>query len=59
VVLSVFDLSGRRVATLVNSFEEAGFKTVSWDARQLGSGTYLYRIEAGSFVQTRKMTLLR
>jgi len=59
VVLSVFDLSGRRVATLVNGFEEAGFKTVSWDARQLGSGTYLYRIEAGSFVQTRKMTLLK
>jgi len=59
VRLTIFDVSGRRIATLVDGFQEAGHKTVLWDARDQGSGIYLYRIEAGDFSETRKMTLLK
>jgi hypothetical protein len=59
VELTILDVAGRRLATLVDQEEEAGFKTVRWEARRLGSGTYLYRIKAGAFEQIRKMTLVR
>lgn len=62
--LSVYDLSGRLVRTLVNAAENPGFKQVIWDGRNesgdaLSSGVYLYRLESGEFVQTRKMLLLK
>jgi hypothetical protein len=59
VSLQVFDLLGRSVATLVNEELEPGIHSASFDATGLASGVYLYRLEAGTFVQTRKMMLLR
>jgi hypothetical protein len=59
VRLVVYDLLGREVAVLVNEKQPAGSHNVTFDAGRLASGTYLYRIIAGQFVQTRKMTLLR
>ena len=59
VLLEVFDLTGRSVATLVDAFQPAGQYTVRFDASTLPSGVYLYRIEAGNFQQINKMTLLR
>jgi hypothetical protein len=59
VRLAVYDLLGREVATLVNEKKPAGSYTVRFDASGLASGVYLYRMMAGSFVQTRKMILLR
>ncbi|MDD3967021.1 MAG: T9SS type A sorting domain-containing protein, partial [Candidatus Marinimicrobia bacterium] len=64
VRLSVYDLSGRRVRTLVNAIENPGFRQVVWDGRNdagdaLSSGVYLYRLEAGNIVQTRKMLFLK
>lgn len=57
--LRVFDLLGREVATLVNGRWEAGSYAVTFDAGQLASGVYLYRLESESFVATRKLLLLR
>ena len=59
VSLRVFDLSGRLVDTLVSKTLTAGSHTVSFDAQNLSSGIYLYRLETPAGVQTRKMTLLR
>jgi hypothetical protein len=59
VELKVFDILGREVRTLVNGVEEAGFKSVKFDAKNLPSGEYTYRLTAGAFVSTRKMMLVK
>ena len=59
VSLRVFDLNGRLVETLVDKSLTAGAHSVSFDAGNLASGMYLYRLETPASVQTRKMTLLR
>ena len=59
VLLTVHNLLGQVVATIVNGEQEAGFHEVKFDALNLASGVYLYRLEAGKFVQTRKLTLIR
>ena len=59
VVLRVYDVLGREVATLVNErMPQGGYERVL-DGSVLGSGIYLYRIEAEGFVQTRKLPLIR
>lgn len=57
--LKVFDMLGREVATLVNENVQAGNHERTFDAAGLASGVYFYRIDAGSFSQTRKLLLLR
>jgi hypothetical protein len=59
VRLKVYDVLGREVATLVDGFVEAGNHRETLHAAHLASGVYFYRIEAGSFVQTKKLLLLR
>lgn len=59
VSLVVYDLLGRPVATLVNGVQAPGYHTVAFNAAGLSSGTYVYRLEAGSFAQSRSMILLR
>lgn len=60
VSLRVYDLLGREVATLVNDERfTAGSQTINFDASDLASGMYIYRLEAGSFIQTRKMLLIK
>jgi hypothetical protein len=58
-VLKVYDCAGREVATLVERSMEAGERSVRFDAAGLASGVYLYRLKAGSFVQSRKMILMQ
>jgi len=58
-VLKIFDTAGREVKTLVNEFKEAGYYVARFDGSSLASGTYIYRIESGSFVSARKMVLLK
>jgi hypothetical protein len=62
--LTVYDVAGRRVRTLVNGFVPAGEHEVAWNGkddngRQTASGVYFYRFRSGGFEETRKMVLLR
>jgi hypothetical protein len=59
VVLSVHNVLGQLVATLVNGSEDAGVHQVRFDGSILASGLYFYRLRAGDVVQTRKLLLLR
>ena len=59
VRLEILDVSGRRVATLLDGFQTAGFKVFRRDSSQIAAGVYLYRLKAGEFIQTRKMILAR
>ena len=59
VILKVYDILGSEVATLVNEEKTGGVYSVNFDASQLSSGIYFYRIQAGSFVETKKMILLK
>ena len=58
-MLKVYDILGREVTTLVNEVKAPGRYTVQFDARNLASGVYFYRLQAGSFVETRKLLLIR
>ncbi len=58
VKLKIFDITGREVATLVNTNFETGFYRVTFDARNLATGVYLYRIQMKDFVDVKKMVLL-
>jgi len=59
VRLEIYNILGQQVATLVDGKQKAGYKTAKWDASSFSSGIYFYRLQAGDFVQTRKMILLR
>lgn len=59
VNLQVFDLNGRLVRTLINAQTEAGSHSIRFDAQNLPSGTYVYRIKTAQGIQSRKMTFLK
>lgn len=59
VTLRIFDLQGRKVATLVDAEQRAGQHEVVWEAQNVASGVYLYRLETPTRSETRKMVLLR
>jgi len=59
VTLKVFDVLGREVATLVSSVEQPGDKSANFNANNLVSGVYYYRLQAGNFIETKKLVLLR
>jgi hypothetical protein len=59
VKLVVYDVTGRLVEQLVAQMQLAGEHIVTWDARKLRSGIYFYRLEVGSFSETRKLILLK
>jgi photosystem II stability/assembly factor-like uncharacterized protein len=59
VKLSIFNLLGKEVATLVNERQQSGSHEVFWNADGFPSGTYFYRLEAGEFKATRKLVLLK
>jgi hypothetical protein len=59
VSLKVYDLLGREVATLVNARQDAGRYSVLFKGAALASGMYFYRLQAGSFVETKKMMLVK
>ena len=64
VNITVYDMLGREVKTLVNQAQNAGFKSIIWDAtndygKAISAGIYLYQIQAGDYIHTQKMVLLK
>ena len=59
VALKVYDMLGREIATLVNGKNEPGQHSVTWNATNVPSGVYYYRLVAGTFVQTKKMVVMK
>ena len=59
VNLTVFDVLGQEVKTLVNEYKQAGTYNVRFDASELPSGVYFYKITSGDFTSTKKLTLIK
>ena len=59
ITLKVYDLLGREVATLVNEKKPVGEYSVPWNADNVPSGIYFYKLSAGDFIQTKKMILMK
>lgn len=59
VSLKIYDILGREVMDVVNTYQDAGSYTVSLDASKLATGIYVYRLESGSFSSTKKMMLIK
>ena len=59
VTLKVYDVLGREVETLVNERESSGSHAVRFDGSNLPSGVYLYRLEAGTYHDAKKLLLLK
>ncbi len=57
--LKVYDLLGREVATLVDEYKPAGIYEIEFDAGELSSGIYIYKLQSGSFVESKKMILMK
>jgi hypothetical protein len=59
VKLEVYNLLGSKVATLLDAKQEAGYKSVTWDASNVSSGIYFYKLIVGDFTETRRMVLVK
>ncbi len=64
VNITIYDMLGRQIKTLVNQTQDAGYRSVIWDAtndygKAVSAGIYLYQIQAGEYLQTKKMVLLK
>jgi hypothetical protein len=59
VIIKVYDVLGKEITTLVNEYQNAGRHKITFDASELSSGIYFYRMKAGNFIETKKMILMR
>jgi flagellar hook assembly protein FlgD len=64
VTLKIYNVLGQEIRTLINEWKPAGYHSVKWDSRNnngvlVSSGVYLYKLQAGGFVVTKKMILIR
>ena len=59
VTLKVYDILGREVQTLVDERKTAGDHSIKSNAANLSSGVYFYRLDAGTFTETKKLTVLK
>ena len=59
VTLTVYNLTGREVATLVSANQPSGHYAITWDATSFASGVYVYQLQAGAYSETRKMLFLK
>ena len=57
--LKIYNILGQEVATLLDGMQEPGYYTVTWDASEMASGVYFYRLTAGAFTATRNMVLMK
>jgi len=59
VTLKVYDALGKEIATLINENKPSGNYEAEFDASQIPSGMYIYKLQAGSFISSKKMLLLK
>jgi len=59
VRLEVYNTLGQKVTALVDETQEAGYKSVIWDASEVSSGLYFYKLTAGDYTETRRMMLVK
>jgi hypothetical protein len=59
VIIEIYNLMGRKVATLLDDIQQAGYYQMIWNAKDLSSGIYFYKLQAGGFVEIRKMLLIK
>ncbi|MBN2090653.1 T9SS type A sorting domain-containing protein [candidate division KSB1 bacterium] len=59
ITLEIYDLLGRKVATLIDQELLAGQHQIKWDATNFAAGIYFYQLQSGDFIQGRKMILLK
>ena len=59
VTLKIYDILGKEIATIVNEEHEPGFYQYKWNASGLASGVYFYRLQAGDFISTKKLLLMK
>ena len=64
VTITIYDMLGRQVKTLMDQIQEAGYRSVIWDAtndygKPVSAGIYLYQIQAGEYISTKKIVLLK
>ncbi|MBI4546678.1 MAG: T9SS type A sorting domain-containing protein [Ignavibacteriae bacterium] len=59
VILRIYNILGQEVKTLVDEIQDAGYKSVEWNASQFASGVYYYRLQAKDFVETKKLLLIK
>ena len=59
VKIDIYDINGRLVETLVNENKNAGFYSVNWNAKNVVSGLYFYRIDAGDFIDVKKCLVVK
>ena len=59
VTLTIYTITGQKVAVLVDAYQQAGHHRVPFDGSGFATGVYLYRLEAGGFVEARRMVLLK
>ena len=64
VTITIYDMLGRKVKTLINQTQDAGYKSIIWNAtndygKPVSAGIYLYQIQAGDYISTKKMVLLK
>ena len=59
VTLSVYDLTGKKVATVLNGQKQAGPHQVNFSAKDLATGVYFYRLQSGEYMSTRKLVVVK
>jgi len=59
IQITVYDMGGTHITSLVNSFQTAGYHTIYWNASSYPSGVYLIRMDSGDFTQTQKVVLVK
>jgi len=59
VTIEIYDMLGRKIETLINSYQPAGYHSIMWNADRAASGIYFYKLTAGESVQTGKTILLK
>jgi len=64
VAIKIYDILGRKVRTLINDFQNAGYRSVIWDGKDdkgilVATGLYFYKINAGNFIEVKKLVILK